>query len=82
MYKQNPYDMATVPRAREWRRSLKYGCVAKGSKERVKNANFMVAISFFKGVVFCEQYFGRIDGSKFADIVKHFSLRFRKEYQS
>ena len=82
VYKRNPYDMATAPRAREWRKpneGLKYGCVAKGAKEGVRNANFMVAISFSKGVVLCEQYFGRITGSKFADIVKRtFPAAFEK----
>ena len=74
IYKTNPFDMATAPRAREWRKpneGLNYGCVAKGSKEGVRNANFMVAISHTKGVVLCDQYFGRINGEKFADIVKH-----------
>ena len=82
IYKTNPFDMATAPRAREWRKpneGLNYGCVAKGSKEGVRNANFMVAICYSKGVVICEQYFGRIDGKKFADIVKRtFSSAFEK----
>ena len=71
-YKTNPLDTAKAPHAREWRtrkQGLDYGCVAKGSKEGTRNANFMVAISYSKGVVLCEQYFGRITGQKFADIV-------------
>ena len=72
-YKTNPLDTAKAPQAREWRtvkQSLDYGCVAKGSKEGTRNANFMVAISFVKGVVLCEQYFGSISGEKFARIVR------------
>ena len=33
------------------------------------NSNFMIGISFSKGAVLCEQYFGLITGNKFADIV-------------
>ena len=72
-YKQNPKDMARAPHSREWRKrseGLKYGCVAKGSKEGATNANFMVGISFDKGTVLCEQYTGHITGEKFADIVR------------
>lgn len=71
-FKTNPRDMARAPKAREWRRpgeGLNYGCTAKGSKEGAVNANFMVGISYKKGVVLCHQYEGPITGQKFADIV-------------
>ena len=72
-FKTNPMDQARAPKAREWRKKgegLAYGCTAKGKKEGSTNANFMVAISYGKGVVLCKQYFGNITGAKFADIVK------------
>ncbi len=40
--------------------------------------NFMVAISYGKGVVLCEQYDGTITGPKFAEIVKSFPKAFNK----
>ena len=71
-YKSNPYDQARAPGAREWRKrgeGLKIHCTAKGKKEGCINVNFMVAISYGKGVVLCEQYDGTITGKKFATIV-------------
>ena len=71
-FKTNPQDMVRAPHAREWRlrgEGLKYGCTAKGSKERTVNVNFIVGISYDSGVVLCEQYEGPITGQKFADIV-------------
>ena len=44
-YKQNPKVMERAPHTCEWPKGsegLKYGCVAKVSKEWVRNANFMV----------------------------------------
>ena len=72
-FKTNPLDQARAPTAREWRKiseGLSINCVAKGKKEGVRNANFMIAISHGKGVVMCTQYHGRINGEKFARIVK------------
>lgn len=72
-FKCNPFDQARAPRAREWRRKgegLSFRCTAKGKKEGSRNANFMVAISYGKGVVMCKQYFGTITGEKFANIVQ------------
>jgi len=69
--KMNQLDAAKAPRAREWRTTrqrLDYRCVAKESKEGTRNVNFMVGISYSKGVVLCEQYFGSITGQKFVDI--------------
>ena len=71
-HKQNPRDQPRVPKAREWkkkREGLSYGCTAKGKKEGSINSNFIVGISFSKGVVLCKQYFGPIIATKFADIV-------------
>ena len=71
-YKQNPRDQARAPKAREWRKKsegLSYGCTARGQKERCINSNVIVGISFSKGLVQCEQYFGPLAGTKFADIV-------------
>ena len=71
-YKQNPRDQARAFKAREWRtksEGVSYGCTAKGKKKRSINSNFIAGISFSKGVVLCEQYFGPITGAKFADIV-------------
>ena len=68
VYKQNPMNQAFAPKAREWRKSnegLSYGCTAKGKKEGAKQAKFMVAISYDRGVVMCEQYSG-INGENFA----------------
>jgi hypothetical protein len=81
-YKSNPYDQARAPGAREWRKrgeGLKFNCTAKGKKEGSINVNFMVGISYGKGVVLCEQYHGTITGEKFAAIVKSsFPKAFKK----
>ena len=70
-YKTNPNDQARAPRAREWRkRGEGLKCTSKRKKEGCTNANFMVAISYGKGAVLCEQYDGPITGEKFAAIVK------------
>ena len=72
-YKRNPYDQARAPKAREWRKrseGLSHNCTSKGRKEGGINVNFMVAISYDKGVVLCEQYDGTITGKKFAEIVR------------
>ena len=72
-FKTNPQDQVRAPSAREWRKrgeGLKIGCVAKGKKEGAVNANFMVAISYGKGVVLCKRYEGQITGETFAAIVE------------
>ena len=39
----------------------------------------MVAITYMKGVILCEQYEGRINGEKFANFVrKHFEKTFER----
>lgn len=72
-YKINPMDMARAPKGREWRKEcegLSYGCVAKGSKEGRQSGTFMVGISYDKGIVHCEQYWGSMTGEKIAQIVQ------------
>ena len=67
----NPNDQARAPRAREWRkRGEGLKCSSKGKKEGCTYANFMVAISYSKGAVLCEQYDGPITIEKFVAIVK------------
>ena len=69
-FKTRPLDQARAPRAREWRlRSEGLKITAKGQKEGVRNANFMVGISYRRGVVLIDQYTGSITGAKFASIV-------------
>lgn len=68
VFKTNPMDQAFAPQAREWRRpneGLSYGCTAKGKKEGSTQVKFMVAISYDRGVVLCEQY-KQISGPKYA----------------
>lgn len=69
-YKTNPFESARTPKSKEWRKTnegLTY--TQKGKKEGVVNTNFMVAISYNKGVVLCSHYEGQITGSKMANIV-------------
>ena len=71
VYKTNPMDQALAPQAKEWRRTiegLSYGCTKKGKKEGSTQAKFMVAISYDRGVVMCEQ-FKTISGPKFAKMM-------------
>lgn len=81
-WKRNPQDQARAPKARIWRKSgegLNVGCTAKAGKAGVTNLNFMVAISYQRGVVLCERYHGSITGQKFAEIVyNHFPATFDK----
>ncbi len=60
-YKRNPFDQGSSPKGRIWRKpceGLDYGGTAKGMKEGScgKLGKLMVAISFGKGVIDCEQY--------------------------
>lgn len=60
-YKRNPCDQDSSPKGRIWRKpceGLGYGCTAKGKKEGSggKFVKLMVAISYGKGVIDCEQY--------------------------
>lgn len=52
-------DQARALSAREWRKTsegLKFGPIAKGSKEDYVHANFMTVTSHSKGVVRCRYF--------------------------
>lgn len=73
-YKLNPCDQAKAPRAREWRRKnegLNPDCIAKGSKvgSGGKVAHFMVAISYDRAAIVCDQY-EKMNGKYFAGFVR------------
>ena len=79
-YKKNPFDNAKAPKSREWRK-IDEGLIVtrKGKKEGCKNSNFMVGISYNKGVVLCANYTGSITGEKMANIAKsHFPNAFER----
>ena len=74
VHKTNPADQARAPRARVWRKpseGLSKGCTAKGKKAGYggKVLHLFVAISFGKGVCFCEEY-EKLTGTFFANFVK------------
>ena len=74
VHKINPRDQVIAPKAREWRKKgegLTPQCVAKGNKvgSGGRVAHFMVAISYNKGVIMCEQY-DKMNGPYFADFAK------------
>lgn len=71
VHKTNPYAETKAPKARIWRKKgegLQY--TSKGTKAGYggKVANFMVAISFNKGVVCCEHY-EKMNGNYFEGFV-------------
>jgi len=69
-FKTKPLDQARAPSSREWRlKSEGLKVTMKGQKEGVRNANFMVGISYRHGVIACKQYFGSITGIKMAKII-------------
>lgn len=73
-YKTKPLDQARAPSACEWKKKnegLNFNCTAKGQKEGCVNVNFMVGISYTKGVVLCEHYQKSITGQKMEDIIKN-----------
>ena len=82
VYKSNPFDQASSPKAREWRRpdeALSRECTAKGSKEGNKQIKFMVCVSYGKGAVKCECYDGRINSDKFVSFLnEHLDDAFQK----
>jgi len=83
-HKYNPYDEAKSIKTMAWRKKdegLQRNCTAKGSHvgSGGRVLHFMVAISYSKGVVLCEQYEGRINGQMFADFIsKHFKSTFER----
>lgn len=69
-FKTRPLDQARTPQAREWRtRGEGLKLTTKGKKEGSVNTNFIVALSYNRGVVLCERYEGAITGQKYADII-------------
>ena len=59
VHKMNPQDQATAPKAGIWREKnegLKFTSKGKKVGHGGKFAHFMVAISYNKGVIVCEQY--------------------------
>jgi len=79
-FKTNPFDQARALKSREWRKSSEGLIVtAKGKKEGATNSNFMVGISYDRGVVLCERYSGSITAEKMEAIVhKSFKSALRK----
>ena len=74
-HKYDPMAQAQAPKTRLWRRKnerLSFGLTAKSNHEGTggTQVHFLVGIGYGKGVVFCEQYEGRINGQKFADFVR------------
>ena len=72
-YKRNSFDQGSSPKGRIWRKlceGLDYGCTAKGKKEGSggKLVKLMVAISYGKGVIDCEQY-DKMTGFYFKDYI-------------
>ena len=49
---------------------LTVGCTTKGKKEGNQQAHFMVTIAYGKVAIMCKQYQGRINGPKFANMVR------------
>ena len=75
VYKSNPHDQASAPRSMAWRKrseGLDIHCTAKGKKSGNggRSAAFMVGISYDAGVVLCEQYEGRLNGTKFSKMIR------------
>ena len=82
--KCNPFDEAKSVESMTWQQrsdGLYPLCTAKhshtGSGGRI--LHFIVAISFNKGIILCEQYFGKISGEMPADFIqKHLKETFEK----
>ena len=78
VHKTNPSAYAKSARTRTWRKKnegLSIHCTGKAKKEGTGSsvAKFRVSIAYGKGVIGVHQYYGSIDGEKYADIVrKHF----------
>ena len=56
-----------------WRKrneGLNFGCTAKDSKEGCVNVNFMVGISYSKGVVLCHHYKKALTADKMVQIIE------------
>jgi len=83
-HKRNPCDEAKSCKSMAWRRKdegLEPGCTAKGSHVGSGGtvAHFMVGICYDRGVILCQQYFGRINGEKFSKfIIENFPSAFER----
>ena len=83
-HKYNSFDEAkSVKSMTWWQRSegLDPLCTANGSYTGSggRIAHFIVALCFNKGVILCEQHFGKISGEMFAEFInKHFKEAFEK----
>lgn len=83
-HKYNPFDEARSTRTMAWRKKsegLDLNCTAKGSHvgSGGRVAHFLVAISYNRGVILCEQYYGNINGEMFGQfILDHFKEVFAK----
>ena len=74
VHKYNPADQARAPSGRIWRKQqegLAFGCTAKGSHCGTggRVARFMIALSYAKGVVLCEQY-ETLNGQYFKSLIE------------
>ena len=82
-HEYNPQDQARAPEGKIWRKigeGLAPGCTAKGSHvgSGGRVVKMLVAISFGKGVIFCEQY-DKLDGDRYVQFIeKNFQYMFRK----
>ena len=73
-YKSNPYEHAKSLGAKEWRmksEGLDMDCTAKGSKEGKTTCQFMVGMTYERGVVLCVPMTSRINGRYFAQLIKN-----------
>ncbi len=81
VHKTNPLDQAKAPKSRIYRKKgegLCVGCTSKGKKEGTGGnyARFIVAISYGKGVIICEEY-QKMTGAFFAKFIEdHFPRMF------
>jgi len=75
-YKRNPYELATTPKARSWRRKNESLAVTrKGSKEGVETAKYLVGITYDKGVTCINEVPGNMKGAYFAQMIYVNTLR-------
>ena len=82
IHKYSPADQAWAPSGRIWRKEeegLAFGCTAKGSHSGTggRVAKFMIALSYGKGVVLCQQY-ETLNGEYFKSLIeREFPRMFR-----
>ena len=86
-HKRNPLNQARAPKGRIYRKrseGLDQYCTAKGSKVGTggNTVKFIVAISYKKGVVLCEEY-EHMNGLFFSNFVeKHFTETFNRSQKN